>query len=224
MVAAQELYGIGFYSLSDAARLSGITSEKISRWVHGKSVKGGALWTPLVPKLDNVNGIGFKDLIQIRFVNAFREAGVSLQHIRKALEKAVDIISSTHPFINRKFRTDGHRIYLEIAKDENDEHLLELLEKQHVFKKILEPTFKDLEFDASGDANLWWPETGKNKVVLDPKRRFGKPILDEYNITTQAIYEVYLGKKESVKSVANWYDIEEGQALAAINFERNLAG
>ena len=82
--------GIGIYGVPEAARLTGVSAPRIRRWVKGYTfrVRGSArrsapVWQSQLPRLDHQIAVSFLDLIEIRFVNAFLEHGVSWPTIRK---------------------------------------------------------------------------------------------------------------------------------------------
>jgi hypothetical protein len=61
-------------------------------------------------------------------------------------------------------------------------------------------------------------------VVLDPFRKFGKPIDCETGVSTSAIYEAVLaGSGQPAPLVARWLGIPLAAVDAAVEFERTLA-
>jgi hypothetical protein len=53
--------------------------------------------------------------------------------------------------------------------------LIDLFRRQHVFREIVEPSLKGVEFE-DGIPARWWPQGRQAGIVLDPERSFGKPI------------------------------------------------
>ena len=182
-----ELIGVGIYGIVDAARLLRPTSTKasahnIQRWLdgheyrcRGEPCRAKPLWKPQHPRMDGRIAIGFRDLMELRFVASFREAGLSLQAIRLALKRARDVVGHAHPFATERFRTDGSAMFLELASESGEPSLLDLLQGQYAIHRMLEPSFKDIDFEA-GLAARWWPLSEREGIVLDPTRCFGKPI------------------------------------------------
>ena len=92
---AQATFGVGIYSFADAARFIGAQPSELRRWMLGYTQKNRSgdpvfsspLWRMRLAETD-IEGLGFKDLIELRFVHAFRDEGVPLQVIRRTLEKA----------------------------------------------------------------------------------------------------------------------------------------
>jgi len=226
------LFNIGLYTSIEASRLLHTSAISISRWLSGYSRKdsdGDAmyvppLWAPDVPKQDyNQVQLSFRDLMETRFVNAFREAGLPLQRIRALYIRAQDIVESERPFSTSKFYTDGQKIFFEkiVTKDDLNA-MLDLGDYQHVFKSIILPTFKDIEY-SDGAPIRWTPQRGAKSIVLDPKRSFGQPILRDSGIPTSTIATVYSGYGNA-EDVAEAYLIPIQDVLEAVSFERHLAG
>ena len=110
---------------------------------------------PQLPANDTHLELGFRDLIELRFVSAFIEEGLALQTIRACLGTARELVASDHPFATRRFKTDGRRIFLEQMDDLGEGFLIDLKLRQHAFRRIVEPSFVDLDFDADA-ASRWW--------------------------------------------------------------------
>lgn len=211
--------GIGIYSVPEAERLTGISGDKIRRWLWG-TASGDArpLWDPQHPVLDGSKALGFRDLIEIRFVDAFREAGVSLHQIRGALDSVRRLIETEYPLSTLHFKTDGKKIYADI---EGHNHLLlEIPSQQHVFRfpQILDRLRDGLEY-REGDLVRWRPKN--NRVLLDPRRGFGHPIVDE-GVPTDVLASAY-ATEGSLAAVAKWYDVDEDSVRDAIEFEAAIA-
>lgn len=107
--------GVGYYTAAEAARrLLKTTPRNISRWLGGYSykvsdghiVKTTPLWSPQLPRLGDSLEIGFRDLIELRFVLAFIRHGVGLNVIRRCLDSARKIIGEERPFSTHRFRTE----------------------------------------------------------------------------------------------------------------------
>jgi hypothetical protein len=112
-------------------------------------------------------------------VRGFRDLHIGLPTIRACLDFAREVVEDDHPFSTRRFRSDGRRLFLESG----DGRLIDLKVRQHVFKRIVEPSFVDLDFDAE-TASRWWLLPRKRTIVLDPARSFGQPIVAEHGIPT----------------------------------------
>ena len=197
------------YSPAMASRLVGLESSRVRRWLQGYEY--------------TYQYASFVDLIDLLFVKKFVEHGISVQRLRKALEEAVDL-TGDHHFAQRRFWTDGRKIFLQI-KDKPAEALLELLSGgQWVIAPIIKQVAHQIEFDAiTGVSTRWFP-LGKDKsVVVDPSVAFGAPTIAGRGVQTANVFDLYQGEKRNITRVASWLDLPENAVRDAVEFERTLA-
>jgi hypothetical protein len=147
----------------------------------------------------------FHELIELRFVSWCRENGVSMPVIRAAAQVAAELFQATHP--------------LALGKNVL---AVELPKFQLVFTSMIEPYFKDLDFEDHW-ANRWWPLGKDRRVVLDPARRFGEPIDGETGVPTNSLYQTYLAEDKDMSRVAWWYDVPVEAVAYAVDYEKLLA-
>jgi uncharacterized protein (DUF433 family) len=235
-----EVLGRGVYGAGEALRLLNfrpgvcdvedkISRQTISRWlrgydyqVRGETHHSAPLWKPDYANDEDLIELSFRDLIELRFVKAFRDAGVGLPTIRQCFDRAADLVKDDRPFSTRAFRTDGKTIFLEITEGANDAALIDLRQRQMVFRSFVAPSFKDLEFDADVVAR-WFPLGGtKRTVVIDPDFAFGRPVSSVGRVPTQVLA---LGAKAegSIERAAKVYDVPVASVRDAVAFEDKLA-
>ena len=185
------MLGLGLYSPTEAAALTGIPARKIRRWLCGHSIGDRdypALWHSQLEKFDIEQlYLSFLDLVQLRVADAFITQGLSPQKVRRAIELGSEIVAYDYPFANARFRTDGKTLILQVLDDDGDDKLIDLFKHgQYLMQKVIEPSLKNLEFD--GDiAVRWWPLGRAKGVVVDPKRQFGQPIDDATGVPTSVL-------------------------------------
>ncbi len=221
------LIGHGVYTISEASRLTRIPVARMRRWlqgynyrIDGQARRSEPIIEPTFGLIDGVAAMSFLDLIEIRFVNAFLEQGVAWTDLRPAYKKAAEIVRHQRPFSTREFKTDGRRILTEMVGADR-RVVLDVAAGQLGFWPVIAPFYKQLDFDAN-EASRWWPLPDR-KVVIDPKRSFGQPIVARDGIPTRTLYRAYLAENESVAEVASWYGISRQSVNAAIEFEKRLA-
>ncbi len=117
--SANALLGLGAYSAAEAARLIQTAPRNVRKWLGGYSFKKAGvvtpippLWRPQIPQDDGHLEVSFRDLIELRFIKAFVDAGVGLKAIRNCIDEARASVESDYPFATRRFRTDGRTIFL----------------------------------------------------------------------------------------------------------------
>jgi len=222
-----EYVGVGSYTASEAARLLKASPRDINRWMRGYSFKRNdrvrvmePLWTPQHASDDKSIELGFRDLIELRFVRAFIQAGVGLLAIRNCLEYARQCVQDERPFSTRRFQTDGRTIFLESIGSSNDSKLLDLKQRQYVFKQVIERTFKDLDIE-DDVVTRWRPYHGKGSIVIDPTRSFGQPIAADYGVPTVVLADAVVAEG-SMDQVARLYDVSISAVRDAVHFESEL--
>jgi uncharacterized protein (DUF433 family) len=223
-------FGKGIYTLTTAAKIIKINPQKMRRWINGYTYSKNMecrSYEPLLKTEFDYNSenviVSFLDLVELLFINNFIQYGISIQKIRKAAVVASKLINTSHPFAIKKMFTDGKSIFADIAQEEKDDSLLDLINKQYQISEIIEPTlYKCIDFNRYDLAEKWWPKGKDGAIVLDSSRNMGQPILDKYNIRTELIYDLYK-TKHSISEIADWYELDKNAIEVAINYEKGLA-
>lgn len=235
--------GIGYYTVPEAARLLRISALNIRRWLAGYSYRTEdgetrqmpPLWVPQLPAYEQHIELGFRDLIELRFVAAFREAGLGILTIRNCLEFARSLVGDERPFSTRQFHTDGRTIFFEFIDQATDNavdrvnararddrgSLVDLRKRQYVFTSVIAQTFKDLDLDDDVVVR-WRPFRGKDTIVVDPRRAFGQPIAANFGVPTSTLADA-VKAEGSVRRVAFLFDVPNSIVRDAMNFEGELA-
>ena len=219
----------GIYTVRDAARLTDVSTGRIRRWLRGyryrsrkKAYSSPPLWQGQWQPIDHNLALGFLDLIEVRFVDAFLKAGISWRTLRQARKRAQETFKVSHPFCTNGFVTDGREIFVELHRETGEPSLLDIVRRQQVFAQIIKPFLKELEFAADSGLVRWWPLGEKRFVVLDPARNFGRPIVDRHGVPTEVLANA-VKAAGSVAEVAHWYEVPEPEIQDALEFEQRLA-
>ncbi|KXS31758.1 MAG: Uncharacterized protein AWT59_2134 [Candidatus Gallionella acididurans] len=225
------LISVGLYTFQEASRLTNATPQELRRWLNGyahkasgsdERVKSAPLWKTELAESE-VEGISFHDLLEVRFVQAFRKHGVSLQTIRIASEQARGLFNHPYPFTCKRFQTDGRTIFATALEEAGETELLDLAKRQFAFTKIIEPSlYRGIEFGNDELASHWYPLPRSKAVVLDPTIAFGKPIVTNGSVRTSTLYDAFKAEKNK-QYVAKLYEVPVSSVDAAIRFEERLA-
>lgn len=227
MSSASRLLGVGLYTASEASLYTGISAKDIRRWMFGYMANGvfqPGIWAPELADTAEKT-LSFHDLLEIRFVHAFRKHGVSLQAIRHASSQAKELFDQAYPFTCRRFQTDGRSIFATVLNETGDESLLDLVKKQYAFQQVIKPSLYDgIDYAQEGSAERWYPVKRSKAIVLDPERNFGKPVVTAAGVDTASIFMAYQAEGQDAKRVAMLYEIPTAAVEAAVSFEhRNAA-
>jgi uncharacterized protein (DUF433 family) len=228
----EQILGAGIYSVRQAARLSEVPARSIHRWMqgYGYRYRGDVARQPPVLRAqfsssnELVNTVSFHDLLEIRFVHAFRKLGVSWKVIRMASEKARTLLASEHPFTTDAFFSDGRGIFADLQKQGiREKRLVDLVSDQYCFRNVMLPGFRaQIDLSDCGAERCWWPLGRSKKIVLDPARQFGQPIVSDQSVPTITLAKA-TEKMKSERLVAQWYDVPRSSVHQAVAFERKLA-
>lgn len=222
------LLGVGLYSVPEAAHISRVPTRSIRRWMKGYEftrADGSVRHMPALWQRD-IEGAGtlvltFRDLLEVRFVDAFLREGVKWAVIRRSAQVAAETFGESHPFATQRFLTDGRLIFAQSAERESKGELLELYTSQYAFADVVGPFLKDVEFAAAQPVR-WWPLGGRRCVVIDPLRSFGRPITASGGVPTEVLASGYR-IEQSYKAVASWYGIPVREVRDAVEFEVSRA-
>jgi DNA-binding transcriptional MerR regulator/uncharacterized protein (DUF433 family) len=229
-VTNTSLLAVGIYTIPEASRLTGVSTSRIRRWLKGYDFKtkhdrhhSAPVWRKQLDPLHGSLAVGFKDLMEIRFIDAFLDRGVSWKTMRAAHAAAQQKFQTSHPFCTNKFATDGRSVLLQEARAAGDKVLLNLANNQQEFECIVTPFLKELEFTDGTNLVRWWPLGRERQVVVDPARNFGQPSAALAGVPTRVLSRSVKANGGSIEQVALWYEITPMEVRDAIEFEHQLA-
>ncbi len=215
-----QLIGIGIYSPREAERLTGVPAPKICRWLKGHTLGERTyekLWVPQIKIEDDVF-LGFRDLMEVRVVSAFIQAGLSAQLVRRAIHIATSKYGNERPLSTNAFRTDGKNVFL-LLSDEEDSSIVDILKSQYAIKRVIEPSFRGITFNSKGEPSQWRISDG---VLIDPTRSFGQPVDEKEYVPTSVLANA--AKIEgSVAAAARAFRVPLSSVRKAIKFETMMA-
>ena len=226
-----QLLNVGLYSVSEAARLVHMNTRTLRRWATGTATSQSDLNASVpilrrdLPELEGEPVLTFNDLLELYMVKLFRDAGVSLQTIRAAAERAAVLYATNHPFAIKQFETDGMSIFATLQEHgvegvQRPVLLQDLNLTQMVMENIARKFFKKIEYQ-DFEPLRYWPNGRDNHVVLDPARSFGKPIDAKTGVATSVLYAMARGGR-SAQNIADWYGVDVEAVEEAVNFEHSL--
>ena len=221
--------GRGVYTIAEASLLAGVDRHRISRWTRGYTFTylGTRQSMPAIigREADSAETpiLKFADLMEIRFLDAFRQNGVSTKALRIAAQRAKELLGRHHPFSSQIFKSDGRIILAEITKETGDKVFLDIVNDQYVFEKVIASyLYSGLDFNELKEPARWWPMGKDRAVVIDPRRSFGAPIVAKAGIPTKILNSAVNAEK-SIEFVAKWYGVEVTEVMDAVQFETKQA-
>lgn len=137
----------GLFTSGEVRRIVGLTQRKLTYWDDPTLVR---------PQGRPARGSGSRrlytllDVVQLKLILRLREAGLSLQKIRRALLNLSDLVDEPAPLSELEIVSDGHRILVR----RSDDQLIDPLDKQYVLRLPLADLLVEIERKvASGTQN-----------------------------------------------------------------------
>lgn len=225
----------GFYSIREAADLiEAANLTRIRAWLGGyaRSNKSALLMRDYVHASGKAQELSFYDLIEVRFVEFFRNQGVKAHTMRAALESAREVYGTDKPFATNKVRfsicadrktilvDEGNNDGSELATMEEDPKLWDLVRQQYIFAQFRNDIEKSISFDPETHlATSWSPRVEQfPSVKIDPKIAYGKPVVGN-RVPTKTIFDTWLAEEKDYEAVQYWYELSRKHVEEAINFE-----
>ena len=224
-MAPPDLLEIGIYSIPEVAELIGAPQASVRIWVEGHTGKQDPIIVNQLGRVGEKTAVSFANLIELRFVARFVQAGVRLREIRRIMGEARDMLHHPHPFATTSvFKTDGQKIVAEIAHRNGLMLVYDLRSKNYEIPAIVMKSLReDVVFDPHGEAIEWKPRPKiAPNVIVHPKIEFGHPVLKRSNIPTDTIAKA-ARVEGNAQFVADIFDIPVRHVREAIKFEESLA-
>lgn len=220
------LLSSGIYTVPEAARLVEAEQNETRVWIEGRKGAQDPMIDNQIGKIGSKTAISFTNLMELRFISMFIDAGVRLGAIRSIMKEAKDTLEHPHPFAtNTVFRTDGRRIVAEIARKNGISSIYDLRTKHYEMPMlVMDMLLKDVVFDPRGEAVSWRPRPKiAPNVIVHPAHSFGKPILVESLVPAETIAKTFKIEKD-YELVAEMFEIPEAHVIEAVRFDEALRG
>jgi len=216
---------VGIYSIPEAARFTGLGESRVRRWLSGYSYTTSGtrrsappVWSGQLPPIRGRRAVSFRDLIEMRFVDAFLRTGVSWKTIRDVQELARRQFGFDHPFSTNRFRNDGNHLVMTAMRDDHQSNLFDISTRQQTFLEAADPLREELEMNEHDQVCRWWPLGRQHMVVLDPTRQWGRPLVARSGFPTSVIAAAARSGM-AARQISAWYDVYEAEVTDAITFE-----
>lgn len=181
---ARDRFELPLYTLSEAAYFLRVPQSTFQTWAQGyerrredrPATRLGAIVTMLEGGLREAR-IPFVGLVEGMVAAAFRRAGVSMQHIRRALPTLAREIGIEHALASKRLYTDGAQILFDFAARPDFPDLAVVVTGQGVFSDVVQDYLTRIEYARDGYAERMFLPIGPRGIVqADPKRAFGRPV------------------------------------------------
>lgn len=203
-------FDVPLYTVAEAARLLGVPTSTFASWARGYR-RGDVRSEPIVTALEAEPGqlaVPFVGLVEGMVATAFREARVSMQHIRRSLAALEEQMGLDHALASKRLYTDGAAILYDYAREHDEERVLAVVVTgQRVFTQVVEQFLRRISYDDAGWARLLvLPITPRGLVIADPTRAFGRAIFAKGGAPMDEVLDRFRAG-EPLASVAEDFDL-----------------
>lgn len=218
---AQDWINLGAYTLSQAAKLLGVRSDMVGRWIYGDKISEAAV----LAQRQALKGelITFLDLIQAMAIHELRrQKSLSLHKIRQTVKAANDL-GIEFPFARK------HTTYIfrdEVVIRASDGRIIQATGKhckQDLMEEILYPYWEHIGFDKFGVASIYTAlRDGYRRVELSPAINFGAPTVLPCGYTVDTLVSS-VDAEGSVDAAAEVCNVNPSDVRLALKYEQKLA-
>ncbi len=220
---------LGIYSVPEAARITSVQPRQIRGWLTGYSQrKGKPQAVPILRHQHQMIGgelaLGFLDLLEVAFlgriVQAVERRGKTLSWpaVRASAETARRLLNTDHPFAAKRIHTDGRTIFLEAQKQTGNAGLYDLVRDNFAIYDVLADSFI-ATIDYEDDRPLrWTPDDRFPRIVIDPRRSFGRPIETQSGAPAEALFDAWRAEQGNSEKVAAWYETDKEAVEQAVHY------
>lgn len=194
------------FTLREAAGHLAMPVSTLHAWVAGSAA------TPLVTTISARAGsasVPFMGFAEAFVLSAFRRAGVPMQRIRPAVEALRRELGLEHALASQDLYTDGAEVLYRFAEREEPE-LLELTVVRTGQKQFSEVVGEYLTRITYGDdgwvRQLELPTYRRAKVIVDPARAFGLPLVVHGGARVEDLVDRFIAG-DSLAAVAADFDV-----------------
>lgn len=200
----------GIYDVAEVATLTHQPRARIERWVRQEN-----LTLHGTPEFEGY--FSFLDLISLVTVGELRSRGVAEAVIARGRSYLIEALDTPWPFAHKRLATVGRHFFAEV--DSSDEWIDVGLGGQRAFDELVADELRLIEYGEDELAIRWRPA---DEIVIDPTVQAGTPCLSGSRVSTSLIREL-AESGESLEQLADDYQLDLAQVVAAIDFENSLS-
>ena len=215
------------YTVAGAARYVGMHPSTLATWALGyerhPAGRPVVKQAPVITALDgldtNRRSIPFVGPVEAAVVQAFRQTGLPMQRIRRALEVLVKEGELEHALASRKLFSDGANVLYDYAASENDRQLrlLTVVDSgQRVFHEVIQEYLQRITFGDDWATALILPVTKRPLLRVVPDVAGGDPLFMEGGAPLSAIRSRVAGG-ETMESITADYEVPVADITEALH-------
>lgn len=218
-----ELLDRPVYGISQAARLLGLRTDSLRRWIDGYE-RRGKVYAPVIrERSTSVDTVTWGEFIEAGYLREYRAKQVTLQYLRPVIGFLRDRLQVQYPLATLKPYTSGRELALEAQEFVGLDPALSIVilgRDGTLMPSDPAIAFLDkVEFNGASDvAERLFPLGRTKPIVLDPTRSFGEPTIPTAGVRTEIIAEL-VGAGEDPARIAEIYSISVADVEQVVDFE-----
>lgn len=204
----------GVYSYREAARLLGVTSQRVARWADGyvfqlKDGKGAS--KPVLQTERNPGVLSFPELWELFFVKEYVALGVGLPQIRATAENLAKEFGPL-PFSKEKLLVGGRELLVREANGVLKRPDIGQIVADYGESMLQRVTIRE------GEVGRYSPPEFSGQLFLDKQIHGGEPVVGDYTIPTRIIFALW-ERENNIAAVADYHDISRDVVSLAVRYE-----
>lgn len=214
------------YGIGQVDRLLALPAGTAKRWIDGY-VRSGVAYPPVIrPERTGEDTVTWGEFVETRLLAEFRDKGVPMINLRPAVQRLRDELGVLHPLAYARpyLDVDGRELVRDIQNElglDAGLWLVTVRNNQLILTAPAEHFRRSVEFEhaADGDpqgAARIHPFPDDDRVVMDPLRRFGEPVVRA--VPTEVIAEQFRAG-DPIDMIADLYELPAEDIEAAIRYE-----
>lgn len=209
------------YGMEQVDRILRLPLGTARRWIDGYT-RDRKLYPPVVrvePTGDDV--VTWGEFTEARLLSEFRDAGVPMVRMRPAVQRLRELFDQQYPLARARPWLDnkGRELVLTMQKEVGLHPALQFVvvrNDQLVWTDALSNFVRSVEFDDLDVVQRMHPAPELRRVVLDPLRQFGIPVVR--SVPTEVIAE-QMRAGEPIDRIAEMFDLERDDVEQAVAYE-----
>jgi uncharacterized protein (DUF433 family) len=224
-MSSVELLDRPLYDETLAASVLNVPKSTLHWWLEG-GIRAGRHYAPVLrQEPSGSKEVTWGELVEARYLRAYRrDLGVKLGDLRRFIDELRQSLGVPYPLAHAQPWVGAGRRLLVSAQNNVDlePELWAVYEPRSGIALLTAPAesfLERVEFDQEGNGVVvrLRPAGYDSPVVIDPEIRFGSPAVT--GIPTDTLDEM-VRAGDSIESVADDYDLELDNVVAALDYER----
>lgn len=210
------------YTVTEAATYLGMPPRTLWDWTRGPHAVERMIATA-APASRRDPIIPFVGLAEGMVLRAFRQAGLTMPYVKKALRALRQYaeeqgITAEYALASQKLHKHGAKIlyeYSDAVADAETRKYFELVSRNGVFTQVVEGHLERIFYEDEWASRLILPKPRRKIVVVDPNRASGQPLTIKGGARIVDIIDRFRGD-ESLERISRDFGVPERDVLDII--------